>query len=503
MLLPLVLPSGVWRNGTQYQAKGRWYDTNLVRFYESTVRPWGGWVAFGLTAVTGAARAILTWTDSASLSWALVGTHNHLYVFDSGGGLSDITPSGLTAGIADATLAGGYGGSTYGTGTYGGPRSGSTTITPATVWTLDALEQYPVACNAADGKIYSWDLVTAHIAAQCAGSPTSCRGVVVTEEGFIFALGAGGDPRNIQWPDQSSFTAWTPSATNMARAYALQTTGKIMCGRRINGGTVIFCTTDVHLATFGGLPNVYSFTMKGTGCGIISQGAHAGGEDFCAWMSLTGFWRFDGVVTAIESDVGDFVFKNLNMLQRSKITAIHNAAFGEITWFYPSLASTENDSYVTWNYRENHWAIGSLVRTCGIEAGVFANPLMIDASGNVWTHEIGYLYTGGGTPYSETGPIEVSQGYAGPVMGGLHDGTNTFDLMEMRPDSLTLGDATVTFYTSLQALGPETTWGPYPAAVPTNLRVAGRQARMRFTFAATGEERVGIPRLDFRLSGER
>ena len=42
-LLPIKLPPGFFRNATQYQAKNRWYDGNLVRFSEGRLRPIGGW----------------------------------------------------------------------------------------------------------------------------------------------------------------------------------------------------------------------------------------------------------------------------------------------------------------------------------------------------------------------------------------------------------------------------------------------------------------------------
>jgi len=42
-LLPIKIPPGFYRNATQYQAKNRWYDGNLVRFSEGRLRPIGGW----------------------------------------------------------------------------------------------------------------------------------------------------------------------------------------------------------------------------------------------------------------------------------------------------------------------------------------------------------------------------------------------------------------------------------------------------------------------------
>lgn len=49
-LVALNLPPGAYRNGTKYQAKGRFFDTNLVRWLEGILRPVGGWVAIQWSA---------------------------------------------------------------------------------------------------------------------------------------------------------------------------------------------------------------------------------------------------------------------------------------------------------------------------------------------------------------------------------------------------------------------------------------------------------------------
>jgi hypothetical protein len=504
-LIPLTLPPGVWRNGTQYQAKGRYYDSNLVRWYDGQLRPWGGWSLFSSTTLGAPpVRGMIAWADASANIWQLMGTPTKVYVSDIGGNISDITPSGLTAGRADANNLAGYGGGNYGSGTYGNGRSASTVTNPATVWTFDTLEQNPVACNADDGKIYTWDLNNAHIMTQCSGSPSNCRAVFVTQEGFIFALGAGGDPRAVQWPDQASFTSWTPGVGSQANSYELQSAGQIMCGLTTRAGSLIFTTTDVHAATYIGPPFIYSFNQVGAECGIVAVGAYAAAEDFVAWMGINSFWRYDGSVEAIESDVGDYVFTNLNQAQRSKVWALHNATFGEIVWFYPSNAGTEIDSYVLYNYRETTWAIGSLSRTAGVQAGVLANPAMIDPAGNFWAHEqLNFVYSGAAAPYAETGPLEFDQNYGGDTLAGAHPGTVTFDIVQMLPDSKTLGDVQMTFYTRFYPTGPETVWGPYTPANPTSLRVAGREFRLRYTANVAADWRVGNPRLDFRAGGER
>ena len=43
MYIPIKLPPGVYKNGTEYQAAGRWNNANLVRWYENTLRPINGW----------------------------------------------------------------------------------------------------------------------------------------------------------------------------------------------------------------------------------------------------------------------------------------------------------------------------------------------------------------------------------------------------------------------------------------------------------------------------
>jgi len=51
-LLPIKISPGFFKNGTQYQAKNRWYDGNLVRFSEGRLRPIGGWQRLTETQIT-------------------------------------------------------------------------------------------------------------------------------------------------------------------------------------------------------------------------------------------------------------------------------------------------------------------------------------------------------------------------------------------------------------------------------------------------------------------
>jgi hypothetical protein len=91
-LLPLKLPPGVFRSGTEYSSAGRWYDANLVRFYQTAIRPMGGWRALLTATVSGAPRALYTWRANNATRWVAVGTHTGLYAIE--GGITLTLPSG-------------------------------------------------------------------------------------------------------------------------------------------------------------------------------------------------------------------------------------------------------------------------------------------------------------------------------------------------------------------------------------------------------------------------
>lgn len=491
-LIPLKIPAGVFRNGTEYQSAGRYYDSNLVRWFEGTLRPLGGWRKRSSSQMTGSCRGLLTWRDNSGDRWIAAGTHSKLYAMNEAGTLKDITPSGFTSGSADAVSKLGYGYGTYGSFAYGVARPDLGSLTPATTWTMDTWGEYLVGCSDADGKLYEWQLgfSTPTLAAAITNAPTSCAAVMSTAERFIFALGASGNPRLVKWCDQENNTVWTASTTNQAGDFELQTVGSLKCGKRVRGLNLLFTDVDVHASTYIGAPYVYSFEKVGSGCGVISSQAVAAIDTAAMWMSRSGFWIYDGYVKPLTSDVGDYVFKNINYTQASKIYAVHNSKYGEITWFYPSSQSTENDSYVTYNYREGHWAIGSMSRTAGTDRGVFTNPLMVSSDGYIYEHEVGFDY-GGASVYAETGPIEVGSGDA------------VMSVRQVIPDENTLGDVVVSFKTRMYPTSDESTFGPYTASQPTDVRFSAKQVKVRYTGNVLSDWRVGVTRLEAVASGGR
>jgi hypothetical protein len=315
--------------------------------------------------------------------------------------------------------------------------------------------------------------------------------MMVTEERFVFALGAGGNPRKVQWCDREDNTTWTPAATNEAGDIELQTNGTILAGLRTRGQALILTDQDAHTATYSGPPFVYGFERVGTSCGLIAPLAAASVDAGAIWMGRRSFFLYSGgQVQEIPCDVGDYVFSDMNTDQRSKIAAVPNAQWNEIWWFYPSGGATECDRYVAYDYVENIWMTGELDRTSGVDRGVFREPMWISSGGELYEHEIGYTY-GSATPYAETGPISIGAG------------DNVMRVTSLIPDEKTQGDVQAKFKTRFYPNASETEHGPFTMSNPTDVRFTGRQVRMRVEGNANADWRVGVMRIDARAGGKR
>ena len=491
-LIPINIPPGVYRNGTELQSAGRWYDVNLVRWTEGAMQPVGGWERRGTGTVTGKCRGLLTWKTNSGVRYAALGTSSKLYAMTQSSALVDITPVGFTAGSDDASTGAGYGISTYGTGYFGTPRPDSGTVTPATTWSFDTWGEYLVGCSTSDGKLYEWQLdsATPTKAAVITNAPTSCQGLLVTAERSLLALAASGDARKVAWSDLEDNTVWTPSSANNAGSVILQTTGKIVCAKRVRGQNLILTDIDAHTLTYVGQPFVYQAEIAGRACGVVSANAVSVLDNMAVWMGIKGFHIFDGYVKPLSCEVYDYVFNNLNVNQISKVYAVNNAQYNEVWWFYPSANSNENDSYVVWDYLENHWSIGTLARTAGTDRSVFRNPIMVGANGYIYDHEVGLNYDSA-LPYAESGPFQIG------------NGDNVLYINELIPDERNQGSVTATFKTRYYPTSTESTFGPYSLTQPTSVRFNGRQIKMRVTTTTPSDWRVGVQRLNGIAGGRR
>jgi hypothetical protein len=108
--IPLNYPPGLYQAGTKLQAEGRWFDGNLTRFFEKTVRSVGGWRRLTdlngseLEALPGFTRKVLSWAGSGGGSRffgaGVVGIDGVQKLIIYREGLPfDVTPADLASGI--------------------------------------------------------------------------------------------------------------------------------------------------------------------------------------------------------------------------------------------------------------------------------------------------------------------------------------------------------------------------------------------------------------------
>ena len=99
-LLPIKIPPGFFRNGTQYQAKNRWFKGNLVRFSEGRLRPIGGWQRLAETQITKKGGIETLTITTAGTGYSGSGT----LAFTGGGGGASFTGTYTVSGGAIATV---------------------------------------------------------------------------------------------------------------------------------------------------------------------------------------------------------------------------------------------------------------------------------------------------------------------------------------------------------------------------------------------------------------
>lgn len=484
-LFPLDFPPGLANNGTTLQSRNRWFTGSLVRFYQGTVQPIGGWVARTLTgaAITGTTRTAISWQLDDGTSYLAVATEGKIYAITNGNVVTDLVPITYNASGATWQLA------TFGSYLVGVHHQGD----------LQSGE-----------FLYIWRGNVAVVGEQITSSaaPISGFGVVVTPERFLVVLRgtnadvtegttvtAGGtySVRRVMWASQETSSIWTASATNTAGTFELATEGALMCGKPSKGQTLLWTTRDMWTMQYIGGDLVYSFNRAGDNCGIISEYAAVVLDGTALWMGYGKFFEYDGYVRTIPCDVADYVFGNFSNTYARKVWALANPQFGEVTWFYVSSLATECDRYVTYNYLEKHWTFGLLARTCGVTQQANATnpvPVMVSSTGTVYDHETGNVRTGS-TAFLESGPMQ------------LGDGDNVLRVQRIIPDDETLGDVTASLYTSLYPDAAETLNGPYTLSATTSVRLTARQVRLRLTEAAASSWRVGLIRLGAILGGRR
>jgi hypothetical protein len=502
--LPLKPAPGAWRNGSRYEATGRWYDVNLVRWTNGRMRPVGGWKRITPAPILGVPRGLHGWRANNMGRWLVAGSSEQLRVL-SGSDIRDITPVGFALGRVNSIYGLGWGAGKFGMDAYGTQRSTSGIVLDASTWSFDNFGEIMIGCATGDGRIYEWSPAQYAVAGDdgkakaITGAPVGVSYVFVTDDRAIVALGQDGNPRKVAWCSRENRNEWITSDLNTAGDFDLSTAGRLVSAVKWRNESLLFTDVDVHKMKNVGQPLVYGFEQVGENCGIVGPQAAISLTDRAVWMSTNGFWQYDGVSTQVGCEVQEHVFQDINMLQGSKITAGHNGEFSEAWWFYPSANSVENDRYVIWNYKEGWWSYGNLARTCWADKGVWTHVVAAAPNGHLYQHEDGWTDDGAtrvGQVYAESGAIELGRG------------ERTMDVQGLTPDDCEDEDCiAVSFNVRENPRSEPITFGPYhftqPSGVCDDARFSGRQVEMRVEATRDGDFHLGTLRADVTLGSGR
>lgn len=327
---------------------------------------------FEVTQVLNANEYTITSPTQATSTATAAGTATAAYQINTGSDQS----------VADF----GWGTGTWGLSTWDTPRPPSASLQlQSQVWQFDSFGENLIL-QYVGGSIYEWDPDSGLgvRATVIAGAPTKSNyALVSTPDRHLICLGTEStigspstqDPMLVRFSAQEDVSDFVATATNTAGGQRLTDGNRIITGVRSRGQILIWTDTSLHGMQYLGPPYTFGFQQLGANCGIIGPHASADVNGMAYWMSSDAFFVFDGTVKKIPCTVQDYVFKDLNIIQAQKVHVGLNTQFNEVTWWYCSFTSDFIDRFVTYNYLENTWHIGSMPRTAWADIGSFSKPL--------------------------------------------------------------------------------------------------------------------------------
>jgi hypothetical protein len=422
----------------------------------------------------------------------------------------------------------GWGVGSWGEGTWNTPRTSGTGIfLNSRVWQLDTFGE-DLICQLVNGAIYRWDLSggLASRATAISGAPTkSTYALVSTPDRHLVCFGtettvgtpSTQDPMFVRFSNQEDINTFTETATNTAGGQRLTDGSRIVTAVRSRGQILIFTDTSLHGMQYVGPPYTFGFQQLGTNCGCIGPHAAADVNGLAFWMGTEAFYVFDGTVKKMPCTVQDFVFKDINLTQGTKTHVGVNSQFNEVTWWYCSFTSDFIDRFVTYNYLENTWHVGTMPRTAWVDIGTYAKPLAAEYLPENTEDTISTIYgltAGRSLIYNqEDGVNGDGEAITAFIQSGYFDiseGDNMLFMKRFIPDFKDqVGNLTVNLLLKPfpQATASPSSLDPYvitPTTQKVDTRARGRQISLRIVSDAVDTNwRYGTLRVDVVPDGLR
>ena len=414
--------------------------------------------------------------------------------------------------IGPLATGAGYGAGGYGEGGYGGGGVGFTAATGTPIsaidWSQDNWGEILLSCPE-DGAIYTWSAQSGYTNAQViAQAPFFNGGIFVSMPQQILvawrSTQSSGTQDNlvVNWCNAGDFTNWVISNGTTAGRFHIPTGSIIRGGMQGPNYAMILTDIDAWTMSYVGGDVVFNFTKVGTGCGLI--GSHAigviAGEFY--WCGTNNIFKMgNNGVQVLPCSVWDYIFQNLNTDYAWKIRCAPNSAFNEISWFFPSINATENDSYIKFNIVTQSWDYGLMPRTAWVDVSVLGNPIGSDTGAFLFQHEEGNVQSGVSATSFQSGWWTITEGndlafvdYVIPdFIWGTFSGAKTASVQ-------------VTFYSADYPGATPRSYGPYTVTSATEYitpRIRGRLMSMAVQSGSQSFWRLGRVRYRYALSGRR
>ena len=424
------------------------------------------------------------------------------------------------------TFGFGWGSGTWNTSTWGTPRSTSSVILDARLWSINNWGQ-DLIITQKDGSTYEWETsggMTNNRATAIANAPTnSTLSIISTETRHVVCLGtetaigntASQDKMFIRWSDQEDYNQWSPNVTNSAGSQRIAGGSEIRCARPAKGTMLVWTDTTMQSMSFIGPPFIFGFRQLGNDCGAVGLNSAIVVDDVAYWMSDGQFFRYAGSVQEIPCPVLNHVFENINKAQYSQVYAAQNSNFSEVIWYYCSSTVDQCDRYVTYNYLENSWYFGNMPRSTYQDNGVELNPLASEyfPTSNISTFTtINGVTQGRSIIYAQESGVNAD-GAVLPAFiqsgdGDIADGETFSFINKVIPDFQNqVGNAIITlnvkdYPNDTATVGETLTVSNTTSFV--NTRIRGRQTNVKIENNALNDNwRFGTLRVNIKQDGKR
>jgi hypothetical protein len=446
------------------------------------------------------------------------------------GGIAAIGEYQVPVGLDTAVIGRGWGAGGWGSSPWGGPASTAIAGAQLRLWTHTAYGEDLVYAPRG-GNVFYWDAslgittrgVSLASRPNANRAPTLANIVVLSErDRHLIVFGTDDefspgimDPLLIRFSSQESLTDWESRPNNTAGSLRIGSGSEIVAAVPTKQLVLVITDVSVHNLQFIGPPFTFGLTAVAAGTSIAGPNAAVAVGDEVFWMGKGEFYRYNGLVQQIPCTVKSYVFDDVNAPQYAKVFAGHNAAFGEVWWFYPSAAGDNNDRYVVYNYLQSVWYYGAMARTAWMDRGVFQNPIAAAPDHKLYYHEQG-------VSDGEVNPAQALGSYIESSPADLGDGERFMFIRRLLPDmtftrstglsppsaQLTLkmqNFAASSYVDTSQSTVAQTATVPIEQTTEQVwVRLRGRAMTLRVDGASAETAwRLGAPRMDVRSDGGR